>query len=170
MKKTNFNITGERGAWISECKLYRYGLWRIWECQRRLVNFIALNPSTADASLDDPTIKRCIGFAKAWGYGGFIMTNLFAYRATNPKKLKGPFNPAGVDNGKAIKVAVAASDCVVLCWGNNGDMFDGGYQMRRELRIAGVQTWHLGLTQSNYPKHPLYLRGDTVPVEFERAI
>ena len=80
-----------KSAEISPCGLYRYSLTRKWEAWKGTVNFIMLNPSTADAQEDDPTIRRCIGFAKAWGYGGIVVTNLFAYRATNPKELKKSF-------------------------------------------------------------------------------
>ena len=76
-----------RGATFSKCKIYRYRLWRIWDAKKPTVLFIMLNPSTAGSTMDDPTIKRCIGFAKSWGYGGLYVGNLFAYRSTQPKGL-----------------------------------------------------------------------------------
>lgn len=88
----------DKGAIISGCGKYRYSLWRTWDKKLPKVMFIMLNPSTADAYEDDPTIRRCINFAKSWGYGGIVVGNLFAYRATNPKKLILIDDPSGSAN------------------------------------------------------------------------
>lgn len=87
-----------KSAIISECGKYRYSLSRIWDENKANVLFIMLNPSTADGDVDDPTIRRCIGFAKSWGYGGIYVGNLFAYRATDPKELLKVENPIGFEN------------------------------------------------------------------------
>lgn len=90
-----FMAAQRSSAVISECGSYRYRLERVWEAEKDRVAFIMLNPSTADASKDDPTIRRCIGFAKAWGFGGLIVGNLFALRSTDPKALYGHKDPVG---------------------------------------------------------------------------
>ena len=110
-----------KSAEISPCGLYRYSLTRKWEAWKGTVNFIMLNPSTADAQEDDPTIRRCIGFAKAWGYGGIVVTNLFAYRATNPKELKKVDKPFGEHNHLyQLEAAVISSELTVCAWGAHG--------------------------------------------------
>src|SRR5882724_4976365 len=85
------------GAVLSDCERYRYALWRRW-AERPAVLFVGLNPSTADALQDDPTIRRCIRFAKAWGYGALYMGNLFAFRATDPRAMKAEADAVGPDN------------------------------------------------------------------------
>ena len=85
-------------AKLSECRKYRYALWRTWDETKPHVMIIGLNPSTADETKDDPTITRCINFAKSWGYGGVCMANLFAYRATEPTVMKGSTDPVGTEN------------------------------------------------------------------------
>ena len=87
-----------RHAVFSPCRTYRYALSRVWAADKPYALFIGLNPSTADETLDDPTIRRCIDFAKRWGYGGLVMANLFAYRATNPSEMKAATDPVGVAN------------------------------------------------------------------------
>ena len=87
----------EKGARFSESRTHRYALWRIWEKGAPMVMFVGLNPSTADETQDDPTIRRCIDFAKRWGYGGLYMLNIFAFRATNPKDMKAAADPVGPD-------------------------------------------------------------------------
>ena len=87
-----------KGARFSDCRLYRYQLWRIWDEGRPYLNVIGLNPSTADETRDDPTIRRCIDYAKRWNYGGLFMTNIFAFRATLPAVMKKQVEPVGSDN------------------------------------------------------------------------
>jgi hypothetical protein len=92
----------EKGADISANGLYRYSLWRIWEPTQPLVMFIGLNPSTADATTDDHTIRRCLRFSFDWGYGSLVMTNLFAFRATDPKVMLTAPSPIGSKNDRVI--------------------------------------------------------------------
>jgi hypothetical protein len=94
------SLLSESGAEFSECQQYRYTLWRTWDSQADRVMFIGLNPSTADETEDDPTIRRCIRFAKDWGYGGILMMNAYAYRSTAPRGLKQVTDPIGPRNGK----------------------------------------------------------------------
>ena len=99
---------------------YRYLLWREWNSSNKTVTFIMLNPSRADAQINDPTITRCINFAKSWGYGRLEVVNLFAYRTHKPSLLKQATKPIGKDNDRYIIESVEKSDRVILAWGNHG--------------------------------------------------
>lgn len=121
---------------------------------------MGLNPSTADENLDDPTIRRCINFAKDWGYGGMYMGNIFAYRSTDPKNLKKVDDPIGEDNDKWLIDLQDTCDLVVLAWGTNGTLMD-----RNEQVIEMFETPHcLALSKDGHPKHPLYLKKDLKPI------
>ena len=109
-------LSMESVATFSSCQRYRYTLWRRWS-KGETVQFIGLNPSTADATLDYPTIRRCIGFAKTWGFGSLIMTNLFAWRATQPKDMLSALDPVGPDNDDALKVVYVHTVLTVAAWG-----------------------------------------------------
>ena len=110
----------QKEATISDNQLYRYKLSRTWDSTKPTILFIGLNPSIADETIDDPTITRCINYAKAWGYGTLLMTNLFAFRSTYPKDIYLVDDPIGDENDNYILECVAQSDLVVACWGNNG--------------------------------------------------
>jgi len=147
------------GAMFSECEKYRYVLWRRWEpnCESsNIVSFIGLNPSTADEVKLDPTVTRCVNWAKAWGFGGMAMLNCFAYRATDPKDMKRQADPVGNGNRAALLVWGRESGRTVLCWGNHGTWEDRNKEV---LEILGDRNtfYHFGLTKTGQPKHPLYL-------------
>ena len=108
------------GAAFSPCGRYRWHLARTWDADGSRVAFVALNPSTADATHDDPTIRRCIGFARRWGAGGVDVVNLYAFRATKPRDLFAADDPVGPDNDAWIDAVVARADRVVLAWGHHG--------------------------------------------------
>src|SRR5262245_38555366 len=91
-----------RSAVFSPCRKYRYSLTRIWDAERPNVMFVGLNPSTADDQVDDPTVRRCIGFARKWRFGGMIIVNLFAYRSTDPNRLQEILDPVGPENDEHI--------------------------------------------------------------------
>ena len=94
----------ERGAKFSLDRVYRYRLWRFWDKRKGIVLFIGLNPSTADEKVNDPTIRRCIGYAMDWGYGGMLMGNIFAYRNTYPETLKiCGVDPIGIENDTELR-------------------------------------------------------------------
>jgi hypothetical protein len=153
------------GAEFSECRTWRYVLWRRWDRQLDQAMFIGLNPSTADEREDDPTIRRCIRFAKDWGYGGLLMMNAFAFRATDPKNMKAAKDPIGPRNDEALKFRQAQVGLIVAAWGAH-------CSPQRELEVCEIiqRPIHcLGKTKSGSPKHPLYLRADTKPVIY-RAI
>ncbi len=146
----------KRSAHFSRCKRYRYALWRTWDPHRPSMLFIGLNPSTADAIEDDPTIRRCIRFAEDWGYGGLAVANLFAYRATKPAVLMRELHPIGRLNDRWLLRLAAQTDVCVAAWGN------GGSHLGRDAEVVallnGLQC--LGVTASGAPRHPLYVPGD----------
>ena len=146
-------------AVISECGQYRYMLKRVWG-KGPMLPFCMLNPSTADAEQDDPTIRRCIGFAKREGYGGIIVVNLFAFRATSPKVMQSAAFPFGPDNHWHLsEVAKAAKlyDVPIICaWGSNAR----GDTVMQIFREAGTRTVCFGKTKDGSPRHPLYVRAD----------
>ncbi len=153
-------------ALFSSCRKYRYTLWRWWDRSKGYVQFIGLNPSTADEVRDDPTIRRCIGFARDWGYGGLCMTNLFAFRATKPRAMMGCPYPQGTQNdGHLVEVARDA-DLVVAAWGNRGAFLARDEEVRDTMPCA---LHCLGLTKDGQPKHPLYLSKDTQPVFWDMS-
>lgn len=153
-------------AVLSDCKKYRYSLTRVWDDNKPRVLFIMLNPSTADAEKDDPTIRRCIGFAKDWGYGGIYVVNLFALRATNPQDLlKAPF-VVGVENEKWFRRMSALAHLVVCAWGN-GAIVDK-LQKRldhtwKPLSWISKPLHYIELSNDGTPKHPLYLPKHLMP-------
>ena len=146
-------------AEFSPCRTWRYALWRTWDHNEGYVAFIGLNPSTADETKNDPTVTRCIGYAKRWGYGGMIMLNIFAFRATDPKVMKKASDPVGPDNYKFLKMYHEFADITVACWGTHGAFGDQGKTVAKWLR-RGKGLLCFGCTKEGHPKHPLYLRGD----------
>ena len=144
-------------------KRYRYALWRIWDRDRPAVMFIGLNPSTADARRDDPTLVRCMGFARDWGYGGVYTANLFAYRATDPQDMKAAKSPVGRDNDAAILSLAGKVDKVIAAWGN-----DGAYLGRSSaVRTLVPDLYYLKLNGSGQPAHPLYLPKGLKPIRWD---
>jgi len=146
------------GAVFDPGARYRYRLWRRWAPGHQVL-FVMLNPSTADAERDDPTIRRCAGFARAWGFAGMTVVNLFALRATDPARLRRARDPVGRDNDSHIAAAAAAADTVVVAWGIHGDL------RARDRAVLALLAPHrprcLGLTCGGHPRHPLYLPART---------
>lgn len=151
----------ERGAEISDCGRYRTRLWRRWDSRKGRVLVIMLNPSTADASQDDPTIRRCIRFAIRWECGCLEVRNLFALRATDPRELLAVADPVGPNN-----LCLVRSDDhfekVVAAWGNHGRHLGRGAAVISDLSSRGLPLCHLGLTKLGEPRHPLYVSSNTV--------
>ena len=152
------------GAIISECGTYRYLLQRFWDVRLQAVNFIMLNPSTADASKDDATIRRCLGFARDLGFGALEVTNLFALRSTDPKALRTHIAPIGPENDEQIVVSAAMCQMVVCAWGNHGNYLNRGNQVLDLLRNARIKPYALRISKSGSPGHPLYLPADLKPM------
>lgn len=152
----------ERGATFDPTGTYRYSLTRGWNASRPPCVFILLNPSTANATVDDPTIRRCIGFARDWGYGSLEVVNLFALRATNPRQLRLSLDPVGEKNDEHIARAVKSASRVVAGWGIHGSLRGRDRAVLRMLRSTEVVC--LGTTEGGHPRHPLYVRRVTEPV------
>ncbi|KAM3090415.1 DUF1643 domain-containing protein [Phormidesmis sp. 146-35] len=146
---------------------YRYSLERSWSDAPR-VGFVMLNPNRADEVSDDPTIRRCIGFAKSWGYGGLEVANLFAYRAKTPDLLKQADDPIGKENDRSILRLTKRVETIVLAWGNWG-MLGGRDRTVIKLLDSHPTLYCLGTTKLGQPRHPLYLKSTTLLVKFSLA-
>lgn len=158
--------TEQRGARLSECGRYRYTLTRQWGDGMR-VCWVMLNPSTADATDDDPTIKRVRGFTRAWGYSGFIVVNLFAWRATKPAELLKVADPVGPDNDVAIAGAVESSAAIIAAWGTVHKKLRWRAARVRSDITANWSLHYLRLSNDGAPWHPLYLPADLKPVHWK---
>jgi hypothetical protein len=147
-------------AKLSNCRKYRFALWRTWDDSKPYAMIIGLNPSTADEVENDPTITRCINFAKSWGYGGVCMANLFAYRATEPSVMKSQKDPVGAENDMWLTDLAQNAGIVVAAWGNDGSHF------KRSSVVKDLipNLHYLKMNKSGEPAHPLYLKGDLKPV------
>lgn len=159
-------------AVFSPDRLYRYALTRDLQTMDRVgpattVAFLMLNPSTADEKVNDPTIRRCLGFATAWGFCHLTIVNLFAWRSTDPRALAACADPTGPHNDGHIKRAAKSAGLVVAAWGGDRIAVARGRSIRAQLEREGVELHHLGLTKHGHPRHPLYLRGDTKPTRWE---
>ncbi len=140
----------------SPCEKYRYVLVRQWTDDLPRNAFCGLNPSTADERKNDPTVARCVAYARRWGYGGLIMLNLFSFRATLPRNLKVQHDPVGTQTDRFLKLYSDAAALTVACWG-----IHGAFQDRAALALPLFRRLHvLGLTRAGQPRHPLYLRSD----------
>lgn len=155
-----------RSAEFSPCKLYRYTLTRIWDDSKPACAFLLLNPSTADEIQDDPTIRRCIGFAKSWGFGALVILNLFAWRSTNPDVLGMIDDPVGVDNMAWILYATKDVPLILCGWGTKA-VRNQDKEVLALLRAHGRKLSALQVNQDGTPSHPLYLRSDLVPEIFD---
>jgi hypothetical protein len=163
MLKTSFL---DQGATFSEDGLYRYNLWRRWGGKSSgKVTFVMLNPSTADAEKFDPTVRRCFGYSRDWGFGSMEVVNLFAYRSTYPQHLKTAADPVGPENDAAVLKAVKESDLVVAAWGVHGCLRARDAETLR--LIASVKDLYcLGTTKAGHPLHPLHQPKSLKPVLF----
>jgi hypothetical protein len=151
-----------KNAILSSDRKYRYVLSRIWDDSKQAVMMVGLNPSTADENEDDPTVARCINFAKSWGYGGIYMLNLFAVRTPKPKKIYKADEPIGSENDKYLKEYSQKCDKIICAWGN-----DGSYKNRsNEIKSNFSHLYYLKINKSGEPAHPLYLKSDLVPIKF----
>lgn len=149
-------------AVFSPCQTWRYVLARTWNPNLPRLVTIGLNPSVADESQDDNTLRRCISFAKDWGFGTHVMLNMFGYRSTDPRGLNSVSDPNGPDNDRWISTEVAKADMVIVAWGANRHTF------ARAPTVLGMipEPYCLGTTKGGSPKHPLYVVGSQEPVPF----
>lgn len=155
-------------ATFSPDRRYRYWLEARLTDSEGVCLFVMLNPSKADEVRSDPTVTRAKGFARDWGYGTLWVCNIFALRSTDPKALRQTGDPIGVENDHHILKSARGANRVVCAWGNHGDHLDRGAETLRLLHDAGLsdKMRHLGMTKLDQPKHPLYLRADTQPINF----
>jgi hypothetical protein len=153
----------ESGATFSPCRRWRYLLWRQWDAKNRVANFLMLNPSTADELKLDPTCSRARDYAERWGYGALIVTNIFAFRNTNPNQMKAARDPVGPENDAAIVRAARQSAIVVCAWGNHGAYRDRSKQVLEILSEGKIPLYSLRVNANGEPAHPLYLPGKLKP-------
>lgn len=157
-------------AVFSPSGVYRYQLRRWWvmpTMPARWVLWVMLNPSTADASIDDRTIGRCIGFSRGWGYDGLMVGNLFGYRATDPDTLHTAPDPVGSMNDVHLRMMASLAGLVICGWGSHKAATRA--RVVEAMQVIGRPAHCLGLTKGGQPLHPLYLPGDLKPVPFNRA-
>lgn len=168
--RTRRNAGGRRvaemrpAATFSPCRTYRYTLWREWLLGEGYAMIVGLNPSTADETVNDPTVRRCMEFAKAWGFRGLCMTNVFAFRATLPADMKRATDPVGPDNDRALLASAQSAGVVVAAWGTHG-----AYRQRDVEVCALLPHLHaLQITKHGCPNHPLYLKKTLTPRPWAR--
>lgn len=152
---------GKAIAVFNMSKTHRYLLTRTWDTKLPLLGFCMLNPSTADAFQLDPTVRRCVGYAQDWGYGGLVVTNIFALRSTDPKALYTAEEPIGVDNDYFIQVGYDMCDMTIAGWGTHGKLNGRGTEVKEKL--GEIKT--LKVTKAGFPSHPLYLAKDLKPID-----
>ncbi|PUB11537.1 DUF1643 domain-containing protein [Yoonia sediminilitoris] len=151
-------------AVYSDCEGYRYALTRTWDPAGKRVLFVMLNPSKATEVQNDPTVERCERRARALGFGAFRVTNIFALRETDPRKMRKSLAPVGPDNDAALRDGVAWADCIIAAWGAHGSHLDRGPAVAGLLKATGRPLHHLGLTKAGHPRHPLYISYSQRPV------
>ena len=133
-----------------------------------VITWVMLNPSTADAERDDPTIRRVLKFSTAWGFPNVDIGNIFALRSTDPHGLRLHEDPVGEKNDEAL-LAMAKGACAVVCaWGTHGGYQDRAEAVVKVLKASGMPLWTLGLTKDKHPRHPLYVSSDNLPIPFRR--
>ncbi len=147
-----------------EDRMYRYLLTRVWDSSKPVIGFIGLNPSCADACIDDKTSLKLTTLSDSWGYGGFHISNLFAYRSTDSNALKNVSNPIGEKNNKYIMELINICEEVVLMWGNKGNLLNRNNEVLSLLNPNN--TYCIRMTKSGNPSHPLFLKGDSPKIKY----
>lgn len=160
MPQQNLFEAVKTGAVFSDCRTYRYCLWRVWDTEKKGIVFIGLNPSTANETQNDATIRRVIRFAKDWGYGGIHMMNLFALVSKKPEALKTHPNPIGL-NDTFLNEITKGKD-ILFAWGN----FKIAEARAKEIIERYPGALCLKKNANGTPIHPLFVRADTKPIQF----
>ena len=155
IQRSHLKGDAESTAEYSDCECYRYT--RVWDSTGRKAAFIMLNPSTATEVQNDPTVERCERRARALGFGAFQVTNIFAWRDTDPRAMRAAGDPVGPDNDSAILATLDWADTVICAWGTHGAHLDRGPTVERMLRATDRDLFTLGTTLAGHPKHPLYI-------------
>jgi hypothetical protein len=153
----------ESDAVYSACERYRYALTRVWDASAPRLLFVMLNPSTATEIANDPTVERCERRARLLGYGAMRITNIFAWRETDPARLKRAPAPEGPDNIAMLEASVAGADAVLCAWGVHGAHLAQGARVADQLAASGKPLLALGETRDGHPRHPLYVSYATQP-------
>ena len=157
-------------ASFSPCKRYRYSLTRMWDAAGARCCFCMLNPSTADAHVFDPTVRRCFGFARDWGFGSMEAVNVCAYRATKPSDLHAQDEPMGPGNPRAIRRAAARAQLVIAAWGNHALEQPEALAHAERALMGHGNVRCFGLTGMGQPRHPLYVAAATEPIAWEAQV
>ena len=144
-------------AIYSDCEKYRYSLTRIWDEAGGKVHFVMLNPSTATEVQNDPTVERCERRARTLGFGAFRVTNIFAWRDTDPKQMRAAVDPVGPGNDAAIVEGCNWADRTICAWGTHGEHMQRGTETLALVKSTKAPLFHLGITKHGHPKHPLYI-------------
>jgi hypothetical protein len=144
-------------AVFSDCGNYRYTLERAWASLPRYVLWLMLNPSTADASTSDATIRRCLGYTRAWGYTGILVGNLYAWCSTSPAALASVADPIGPDNLMHLRGLIRRASLIVCAWGQTGPSTLARFEALQLLRPNAVAPHYLKLNHNGEPGHPLRL-------------
>ncbi len=154
-----------RSARFDRSRSYRYRLGRSWDPAGGRAAFVLLNPSAADETQDDPTLRRCLGFARHWGFGVLEVVNLFAWRSAHPRDLRRVADPVGPRNDRHIRETVQAADFVLAGWGNAGTL--QGRAAAVDAVLATLPAVHcLGVTKAGQPRHPLYVPAARRPCRY----
>lgn len=148
----------ERTARFDSTGRYRYWLGRRWQAEGKEVAFVMLNPSRADAAVDDPTLRACIQFAQRWQYASLSVVNLFGYRTPHPTALKQATDPIGPENDAHVLQAVAQAQQTVLAWGNHGEWLGRDRAISQLLKPYHHKIHYLQINKSGQPRHPLYIK------------
>jgi hypothetical protein len=151
---------GKAGAIFDQTRTYRYRLWRTWDPDLPRMMFCMLNPSTADAFVLDPTVRRCVGFAQREGCGTLEVVNVFALRSTDPKALKSSNDPVGPENDAQILGSARDCDLHIAAWGAHAAYLGRGEVVKALLFDYGINLAYLRLTKEGHPGHPLYIAAD----------
>ncbi|MFT6675016.1 MAG: hypothetical protein ACJAVM_001202 [Sulfitobacter sp.] len=157
-------------AVYSDCECYRYSLSRVWDTAAERVLFVMLNPSTATEMQNDPTVERCERRARTLGFGGFRVTNIFAWRATDPRDMRAAKDPIGPKNDEILNQGAAWADRIIAAWGVHGAHLGRGPAVAEMLMAGDKPLFHLGLSKAGHPKHPLYLPYVQQPVAWNAPI
>jgi hypothetical protein len=167
IERTYLKGDAESRAVYSPCERYRYELTRIWRQDGAKALFVMLNPSTATEVQNDPSVERCERRARTLGFGAFRVCNIFAWRETDPRKMRAQPEPVGPGNDAAIAAGCHWAETIVCAWGSHGTHLGRGPEVERLMRSTGRDLHHLGLTKAGHPKHPLYIGYAVAPRRWE---
>lgn len=167
--RTHIKDDAPSTAVYSDCERYRYALTRTWDQDGERVMFVMLNPSKATEVQNDPTVERCERRARALGFGAFQVTNIFAWRETDPAKMRKAMDPIGADNDAMIREGATWADQIIAAWGTHGAHLDRGPAVADLLRTTGKPLYCLGLSKAGHPRHPLYISYSETPVPWQAS-